>query len=186
MVNTKLNIMTKVSVFAGIAFVLMRFFEFPFPLLWPDFLKFDFSDVPALIIGFAISPAAGCAVVLIKNALFLLTGFNFIGVGANLCAGIAFTFVSSFVYSHNKTMKRAVISIIYGILAMTVVMIPVNMALVRVWGIPENAAAKIVWIVIPSFNIVKGLLEGFLTYVSYKKISTVFLKIKNDMEIINK
>ena len=185
MESNKIGVMTKISIFAGIAFVLMRFFEFPFPILWPDFLKFDFSEVPALIIGFAISPIAGCLVVLIKNALFLLTSFNFIGVAANLIAGLAFVFTSSFIYSRSKTLKKAVTAIIYGILAMTIIMIPVNMALVRVWGIPEPAANKLVWIVIPSFNIVKGILEGVLTYFSYKKISVVFLKIKtNDKAII--
>ena len=46
----------KIGMLSAIAYIIM-FLEFPIPI-FPAFLKLDFSDIPALIGGFAISPIA--------------------------------------------------------------------------------------------------------------------------------
>ncbi|MEG0936286.1 MAG: ECF transporter S component, partial [Clostridia bacterium] len=60
--NTSKNVnkLVKISLLVAMAFVLMLF-EFPIPGL-PPFLKLDFSDLPALIGGFALGPIAGVMV----------------------------------------------------------------------------------------------------------------------------
>ena len=59
--------MAIIGVFSAISFVLMLI-EFPLPIA-PSFYKFDFSDIPALIVGFAAGPFAGVMVEFIKVTL---------------------------------------------------------------------------------------------------------------------
>ncbi|HNY10941.1 MAG TPA: ECF transporter S component [Candidatus Wallbacteria bacterium] len=176
----QLNILTKVSIFGTISFVLMKLLEFPIPLLFPDFLKFDISEVPALIIGFAISPAAGVCVVLLKNAIHFVTTFNILGtLVANNIAGIAFVGLSALIYSRNKNLKGAIIGMCSGTIAMALIMIPVNRVLLPLWGMAYDPAAhKLIFFVIPLFNILKGSVDTLITYFLYKRVSSAFLKDK--------
>ena len=64
---------------SAIAFVLM-YLEIPIPIM-PSFIKFDFSDLPALIGAFALGPVWGVVIELIKNLLHLAVSQSmFIGV----------------------------------------------------------------------------------------------------------
>ncbi|MBR4941280.1 MAG: ECF transporter S component, partial [Clostridia bacterium] len=54
------------AIMSALAFVLMLL-EFSVPFVIPDFIKFDFSELPALICAFAVGPIWGGAVCLIKN-----------------------------------------------------------------------------------------------------------------------
>ncbi|HPJ22513.1 MAG TPA: ECF transporter S component, partial [Clostridia bacterium] len=63
--NNRVNWIAKVGMLSAVSAILM-FLEIPVPLV-PPFLKFDFSDLPALIAGFAFGPMAGVAVLLVKN-----------------------------------------------------------------------------------------------------------------------
>src|SRR4030042_629409 len=56
-----LRFWVRVGVLSAVAFLLMLL-EFNFPF-FPAFLQYDPSEVPALIGGFAMGPAAGFAVV---------------------------------------------------------------------------------------------------------------------------
>ena len=61
--------LTVTAVMAAVSFILMLL-EFSTPFA-PSFLKFDFSDLPALITAFALGPIWGAAVELIKNLLHI-------------------------------------------------------------------------------------------------------------------
>lgn len=113
--------MVKISVLGVIAFVLMLL-DFP---LWftPPFLKFDLSDVPALIGSFALGPMAGVIVQLVKNLLkILLAGTNTAAIGelANFIVGSVFVYVAGLIYYREKNFKNAIIGLIVGTIAMTV------------------------------------------------------------------
>ena len=54
-----------IGVLSAAAFVL-QMLEFPIPLV-PSFLKFDLSDLPALIGSYALGPISGILIELIKN-----------------------------------------------------------------------------------------------------------------------
>lgn len=58
------NTMTKVAILAAISYILM-FIAIPIPGIFPDFLKLDISDVPAIFGGMALGPVAGFTIVLI-------------------------------------------------------------------------------------------------------------------------
>ncbi len=192
--NTK--VLVKVSVLGAISFLLMLF-DFP---LWfaPSFLKFDFSDVPALIGSFALGPFAGVLVQLVKNLLNLaLEGTDTAAVGelANFVVGSIFVFTAGFFYHRNKSFKNAVIGMVAGIIAMTIsisiinyyVMIPLY-AKIFGWPIEQIVAlgtavnkfvvdfkTLILFAVVP-FNLVKGILVTLVTTLLYKRVSPILRK----------
>ncbi|NLX61948.1 MAG: ECF transporter S component [Tissierellia bacterium] len=192
--NTK--VLVKVSVLGAISFLLMLF-DFP---LWfaPSFLKFDFSDVPALIGSFALGPFAGVLVQLVKNLLNLaLEGTDTAAVGelANFVVGSIFVFTAGFFYHRNKSFKNAVIGMVAGIIAMTIsisiinyyVMIPLY-AKIFGWPIEQIVAlgtavnkfvvdfkTLILFAVVP-FNLVKGILVTLVTILLYKRVSPILRK----------
>ena len=59
------------GILGAVGFVLMLL-EFPLAFLIPSFIKFDFSELPALIAAFSFGPFYGVLVCLIKNLLHLL------------------------------------------------------------------------------------------------------------------
>ena len=56
-----------IGILSAISYILM-WLEVPAPLM-PPFIKFDFSDFPALLAAFGLGPIAGILVELIKNVL---------------------------------------------------------------------------------------------------------------------
>ena len=68
-VNTKNNVRTiaVTGMLSAVAVVLM-YLEIPIPIM-PGFIKFDFSDLPALLGAYALGPVAGIIICLIKNVV---------------------------------------------------------------------------------------------------------------------
>lgn len=93
---------------------LLQFFEFHIPLS-PSFSKFDFSELPAMIGGFAYGPLCGVAVEFIKN-LLQLTSTSTAGVGelANFVIGSSLIFPAALIYKRKKNKKMAVVGCIAG------------------------------------------------------------------------
>lgn len=67
--NTKVRYITVTAMLSAVAFVLM-YLEIAIPIM-PSFIKFDFSDLPALLGSFALGPVCGVLICLIKNVLHL-------------------------------------------------------------------------------------------------------------------
>ena len=61
--------LTVTAMLSAIAFVLM-FLDFSVPVM-PNFIRMDLSELPALIGAFAMGPACGVWVCLVKNMLHL-------------------------------------------------------------------------------------------------------------------
>ena len=72
--------LVNIAMLAAISIILMLF-EIPLPFA-PSFYEIDFSEVPVLIGAFAMGPAAGAAIELVKILLnFVVTGTDTAGVG---------------------------------------------------------------------------------------------------------
>lgn len=177
--------LTKVSLLSCFAFIMM-ILDFPIGALFPVWLKFDFSDVPALIGSFAMGPVAGMIIELIKNLLkiaFKGTQTGGIGELANFIVGTSFVFTAGYIYSNKKTLKRAVMGMAAGTIAMVVigalanyfVMLPLYDKFVPAWGLMEHRASIVKAAIIP-FNILKGVIVSFVTIPLYKKISPILHK----------
>ena len=81
--------LVKISILSAIGYILM-FISVPLPMLFPEFLKIDISDLTALLGGISLGPMAGVTIAFLKNLLQFITGMsNTGGVGefANFLIG---------------------------------------------------------------------------------------------------
>lgn len=177
----RLSILLKVSLLGALAAVLMHL---SFPVIpGHPYLKYDPSEVPALIAGFAISPFAGMAVVVLKNLLYLTMHFQameLIGIPLNTLAGCALVGTAGWVYQVKKSKRIAMISLSLGVVTMALVMIPANLVLWPIFqrlfmpatpALPPDQLLTLILAVITPFNLVKGVLTSILTFVLYKRVS---------------
>lgn len=177
-----------VGMLSALAFVL-QFIEFPIPMLIPPFIKFDFSDLPALIGAFAFGPLAGVLIELIKNLVHCLVSQSFtVGELSNFILGAAFTLTAGFIYKAKKTKQRALIGGLLGSLVMGIISFPSNILVVYPFYynfMPEEVVLDMYKVIAPSmknmvqcllvfnvpFTIIKGLISVAITMLVYKSIS---------------
>ncbi|SER74138.1 ECF transporter S component [Lachnobacterium bovis] len=114
-----------VAMLSAIAFVLM-YLEIP-ALLMPSFIKFDVSDLPALIGTFTFGPVAGCLIEIVKNLLHMpQTQTAGVGELSNMLLGIVFVGSAGLIYKKNKTKKNAIFAAVVGAILMAVLSFPIN------------------------------------------------------------
>ncbi|MFH1453885.1 MAG: ECF transporter S component [Armatimonadota bacterium] len=184
MKDTRLSKIVKIGIFSAVAAVFMIFFQFVLLVHMP-FLKYDPSDIPALIISFALGPFSGLAVVLVKDLLYMLLKpdiYNLIGVPMDFLASGSFVFIAGIVYHRRKTKKGAVTALLAAVFFMTVFMAVINYFIVPAYlklffpsfGVPagKTLTKMIVAGIIP-FNLLKGILNSLATFLIYKKMSKI-------------
>lgn len=176
------RLLTRIGLLAAFGLIL-QIFSFPLPF-FPEFLRYDAAELPALIAAFSFGPLYGVLVELLKNLLSLFVGMapaGIIGITANFIAGATFSLVAGTIYFTKKTKARALLGIICGIILTTVVMVVANYFwLLPLWGIPRTGVLKLLAFSIIPFNLVKGLMTGSLTFLLYKKVKTIFDPIGKD------
>lgn len=195
----KTSTLVKVGILSAIGYILM-FISIPLPMFFPEFLKIDVSDLPALLGGIALGPLPGLVVAFIKNLLQFVTGVSTTGgVGelANFLIGGSFVWVVSFMYSKKNDAKGIIIGLLLGIVVMTVVGCIANYSIILPFYskiglsmesivsasavINPNVVDKItfiLWIIAP-FNILKASIMSLLTFPMYKKTEKILNKIKS-------
>lgn len=143
----------------AIGFVLMLF-EIRLPL-FPEFLKYDAGDVPALLTGSLLGPAGAAWAEVVKNVLFFLSGrgaSGWIGSAANLVAGLAL--VVPFALLARRGVSQ-IVALTVGILSTTVVMVAANYYFFfPAYGLTGSAATKLLVASIIPFNLLKGFLSS--------------------------
>lgn len=176
------------GILSALAFVLMLF-DFPIPMIMPTFIKFDFSDFPALLGAFALGPVYGILIELVKNLLHGLFSASF-GVGelSNFLLGAVFAAVAGLIYQRNRTKQGAVLGAVVGALAMAVFSVPSNYLVVYpVYYnfMPEETILAAYQAIFPGvksifqsllvfnmpFTFVKGLIDVLVTFLLYKHVS---------------
>lgn len=180
---------TITALLASISYIL-AFFEFPVPLS-PSFARMDLSDIPALIGAFALGPATGVIIELIKNVLQLLsTSTAGVGELANFLIGASYVWIAGFIYKYKRTKKGAISAYIISSIVMGVVATIVNyfilLPLFETFMPIDQLIASfseflpfiqtkldvVLYNVLP-FNVIKGLVVGLVTMVVYKKLTPV-------------
>ncbi len=182
-----------IGVFSAIAFVLMLF-EFPLPFA-PGFYKLDFSDIPALIGGFAAGPLVGVMIEFIKMLLNIIlqgTTTGFVGEIANFVVGAALVIPATVIYRFKKTRKMALISCLAGTICITIVGATLNAffllpayAVLFGSGVDSFIAAgtainpavtnlfTFCALCVAPFNLVKGVIDSVITFLVYKQLSPI-------------
>ncbi|MEL7569870.1 MAG: ECF transporter S component [Eubacteriaceae bacterium] len=181
MKNTNTKKIVKIAALGAISFVLYFILEFPL-LPGAPFLKFDFSDVAALVGSFAMGPVAGVIIEFLKNILHLLLKANEgspVGELANFIVGCALVLPAAIIYKKKKVRKTALIGMLVGIVSLTIfaalfnyfVFIPLYAP-----GLLQGGAVKYIIATIVPFNLIKGIIICVVTFILYKYISPLLHK----------
>jgi len=178
------------GILSAVAFVL-QLIEFPVPMFMPPFIKFDFSDLPALIGAFSMGPVCGILVEFVKNLLHTLVSGSFgIGELSNFMLGAVFAGVAGLVYKFKRNKVGALIASVSGALAMAVFSLPSNYFIVYpVYYnfMPKEVILQAYQAIIPSmksifqslvcfnlpFTFVKGMIDVLITFLIYKPLSPI-------------
>ncbi len=153
--------------------VILSFVEFPL-LPGVTWLKFDASNMPAMVSGFAFGPAAGVAVGIVTAIIHGLLMADFTGALMNVLTVTCFVLPAALVYKKKRTYPAAIGGLVLSVIAATIGAIVGNLIVTPMWlGVPfEAVVAMIIPILIP-FNLLKGGLNAVLTLIIYKAISNL-------------
>lgn len=196
--SEKIKNMVTIAIFSSISIVLYLTFKFSLPI-FPEFLKFQFSNL-ALILGmFLLGRKGGITIVLIRTIVVLpFSGTFFVGELADLLIGLAIVFVGTHLYDKNRTKKGAVIALIgisltwifVSVLANYFILIPfyinlmfggneeVFVSMLKI--IPNVTSENYLWKYILfgalPFNALLSIVVCLVTFVSYKRLSIIYHK----------
>ncbi|MGN0665034.1 MAG: ECF transporter S component [Huintestinicola sp.] len=193
--TSKIRWLTVTAMMGAMSTVLMML-EFPVPALIPPFIKFDFSDLPALISAFAMGPLSGVCVCLIKNLINLMhTSSGGVGEISNFILSCFFVLPAGIIYKIKKTKTRAIVGAAVGAVSMAVLSVFSNYyvvypiytnfmpmeAIIEAYKAinpkVENLWDCLIWFNLP-FTFIKGAASTVITVLIYKYISPV-LKGRN-------
>lgn len=179
------------GVLSALAYVLM-FLEFPIPMIIPNFIKFDVSELPALIASFAYGPVSGVIVCLVKNLLNLLIKSSTGGVGelSNFILGAMFVIPAGILYKHHKTRSAAALGSLLGALFSAIISFFTNYYVVYpiyTKFMPMEAIVGAYKAILPSvdnlkealiifnvpFTFCKFAIVTLITFIIYKRISPI-------------
>ncbi|BFK25231.1 ECF transporter S component [Blautia producta] len=189
--RSKIRTLAQVAMLGAVATVLMMI-EFPIPVIAPPFYQMDFSEVPVLVGAFAMGPAAGIMIELLKVLLYaVIHGSATAGVGeiANFLIGCSFIVPAAFFYKYRRNKTYAVIGMAIGTITMAVVGCVVNAFILlpaygAAFGMPVSAFIQMgtsihpainnlftfVVLAVAPFNLVKGCIISAATLLIYKRI----------------
>ena len=191
----KINVrsLTATALFGALGFVLMML-EFGLPII-PSFIKFDFSELPALLAAFAYGPWHGVLVCFVKNALHLFVT-NTAGVGelANFLMGVFLVVPAGLIYRHRKSRKTALLGALTGSFVMGVACVLINYFITypiyyKIM-IPKAVILQAYQAILPAvdsilesllifnfpFTFAKGIVVSVICALIYKKLSPILKK----------
>jgi len=184
------------AILAAAAAVLI-FINFPVPALMPSFIKFDISDMPALLASFTMGPLSGVVVAFIKNLVNFILGSSTMGVGelSNFLLACLFVVPAGFIYKSNRTFKGACIGAVTGAFAMSICGVFTNYFIVypayeTIMGLPmpaiigmynainpacDTLLEALVWFNLP-FTFIKASINAAIVFLIYKRLSNLIKK----------
>lgn len=180
------------------ALLMMPVFEIAIPIM-PPYIKFDFSDFPALFVGITAGPVYGVFVCLVKNLIHIPLGSTGgIGEIANFAIGAVYVLTASLIHLKMKNRKGIILGGVAGSFTMASIAYPVNLFIVypaytriyfggSVQGVIDTYSVLLPWIKsLPQallifntpFNIVKGLIITFVAFLAYLPLQPVLQKLE--------
>lgn len=158
---------------------LLSFIEFPL-LPGVTWLKFDASNMPTMVAGFAYGPAGGVAVGIVTAIIHGLLMADFTGALMNILVVTCFVLPAALIYKKKRTYKFAIIGLVFSIIAGVIGSIIGNLLLTPSWlGVPFDAVVALIIPVLIPFNLLKGLLNSVITLIVYKSISNIITPKKD-------
>jgi len=163
---------TSIGLLVALSIVVGYFIHFPI-LPQAPFLLYDPGNVFLLIGSFKLGPKIGVLMSLVTALLFaLITGQGGpYGALMNFLATGTLIYVSSQIYHLYHSKKGAILGIILGTLAMTLMMVPANLIITPLYlGVNREIIVNMLIPAIIPFNLLKGIISGVLTFILYKRV----------------
>lgn len=160
------------AMLAAVAYVLVVLIRVPLVPAAP-YLNYDPKDIILMLVGFIFGPVEALVVTLLVTLLetFTVSSTGVIGFAMNFLASAAFAVTGAAIYYKRKTMKSAIVGLIAGVIAMTVVMVLWNYLLTPIYtGYPRAAVAAMLPTVFLPFNLIKASINAALTMIVYKPL----------------
>lgn len=170
------------AIFAAIS-VLLYITKVP-PFVFPifpgtfSFLEINFSEVPALIAGFAYGPLSGFIVLLIRLLIKLpMTSTLMIGELADIIYSTSFVVTAALIYKYKRTFKGVLLGLGIAFIVQLLTSALANYFVIyhlynrEFFGgnIPFSANEFIIYVI--PFNMIKNTVIAVITLLVYKRIS---------------
>jgi riboflavin transporter FmnP len=171
----------------------LHMLDFPLLFLAPEFYKLDFSELPVMLCGFYLGPAAAVVCEGVKILLKLLmkgTSTAFVGDFANFCVGCSLVLPAVIVYHLHKSRKSAIWGLIAGTVTITVFGSAFNAIYLlpkfaQLYGMPLDVIigmgttvnpgisdiSTFVLLAVAPLNLIKGAMISILTMLLYKRVA---------------
>ncbi len=197
--RNKIDYLVKVAIFASIASLLytVPFLQFKLPF-FPQFLEFQFSNLPGILAGFVLGPVGGSLVIIIKTIVKLpMSGTMCVGEAADLIIGVSTVVVSSIIYNKKRDIKGGIIALSVGAIVWVFASVFANWAVLIRWYahlfggmetiinmckpvVPfinkENFMLVYLTVCCLPFNLLLSLITIVVTFFTYKHVSRIFQK----------
>ena len=161
--------LTVLAMLCAVAYVIVALVRIPVVL----FLKYEPKDVIITFGGFLYGPIAALLVTTVVSFIEMLTvsTTGWIGLVMNILSTAAFSCTAAIVYRKKHTLSGAVIGLLLGSIAMTVVMLLWNYVLTPLYmGMARaDVAAMLVPVFLP-FNLLKSGLNSAITILLYRPL----------------
>lgn len=173
--NTKQLAM--IGMLCALAFIVVALIRIPVV----SFLKYEPKDVIVTMGGFMFGPLASFAISAIVSLVEMVTisDTGIIGCVMNLLSTCAFACTAAYIYKRKRTLSGAVIGLVVGVAAMTVIMLLWNYLITPLYmGYPRQAVAEMLIPVFLPFNLLKGGLNAGITLLIYKPVVTALRRAR--------
>lgn len=161
--------------------VLLSFIEFPL-LPGVAWLKFDASNMPAMVSGFAYGPLAGISVGIIGAIIHGIMLGDFSGAIMNIIVVTCYVLPAALIYKKMHSWKGAIIALIIGSITSTIGAILGNLVITPLYlGVPLEAVLEMIIPILTPFNLLKAILNSVLTLIVYKSISNLITPKKKQV-----
>lgn len=163
------------------ALSIVSLYVIKFPLIpAAPFLEYDAADIPVLIGSMLLGPVSGIAILLavcIIQAITVSASSGIIGFFMHFIASSVLVLTASCFYKKKKTTASLILGLVIGSIAMTVVMIPLNLIFT---GIFMGAGTQtVIGMLIPAiipFNLLKAGINSAVTFAVFLPISGILKK----------
>ena len=132
--------------------------------------------MPILVGTFIFGPLAGLAITFVVSAIqaSFLSADGLVGFVMHMIATGAFVITAGLIYKKLRSLKGAIAALVAGTLAMTLVMIPVNLIIqANFYGVPFDVVKGMIVPVLIPFNLIKAGTNSVITLIVYKAISKI-------------
>jgi riboflavin transporter FmnP len=166
--------MVQQAMLVALSIVLVYMVRFPiFPTA--PFLEYDMADVPILIGTFLFGPWSGLILTVLVSVIQGMTvsaQSGWVGIVMHAIATGSFVVVAGTIYRYKHTRLGAVIALICGSIAMTLIMIPLNLIFtVYFMGAPREVVVSMLVPIIIPFNLIKAGANSIITFIVYKWVA---------------